>query len=169
VESLTIGKISRLTGVGIEAIRFYEREGLLAEPPRRESGYRNYSEDAILQLRFIRAAKELGFSLKEIKELLSLRIDPRANCGDIQKRAQAKVTEIEKRMWALEKMRRVLTQLARACPGRGPLRDCSILEGLDDAREPRAVVRPKRPGKGKPSHNNITRIRRTEYERQTQD
>ncbi len=80
MKPLTIGKVASRAGIGIETIRFYEREGLIAEPPRRESGYRQYPEVAVSRLRFIRHAKELGFSLKEIKELFALRVDPETTC-----------------------------------------------------------------------------------------
>jgi len=95
METLTIGKVARLAGIGVETIRFYEREGLIEEPPRRESGYRQYPEDTVHRLRFIRRAKELGFTLKEIKELLALRIDPETTCEDIRRRANTKINDIE--------------------------------------------------------------------------
>jgi MerR family copper efflux transcriptional regulator len=69
---LTIGVVARRVGVAIDTIRYYEREGLLPEPARRASGYRSYGEGAVTQLRFIRRAKELGFTLEEIRELLAL-------------------------------------------------------------------------------------------------
>jgi len=80
MESMTIGKLAKRAGVGVETIRFYERKGLLPEPPRRYSGYREYPESAIDRVRFIRRAKELGFTLKEIGELLELRIRPGTTC-----------------------------------------------------------------------------------------
>ena len=132
---LTIGKIARLAGVGIEAIRFYEREGLIAEPPRRESGYRQYSEDAVLRLRFIQRAKGLGFSLKEIKELLSLRIHPKTTCEEVRERAEAKITDIEDRMQTLKRMNMALADLVAACRGRGPVSACPILNALDEGKE----------------------------------
>jgi MerR family copper efflux transcriptional regulator len=72
MESLTIGRVARLAEVGVETIRFYERQGLIQEPPRRESGYRQYPKDTIQRVRFIKRAKDLGFTLKEIRELLVL-------------------------------------------------------------------------------------------------
>lgn len=87
---LTIGHLARLAGVGVETVRFYERQGLLAEPERRQSGYRQYSDEVIQRLRFIRRAKELGFSLAEIRDLLSLRDDPAATAADVRRRAEAK-------------------------------------------------------------------------------
>lgn len=87
MESLTIGKVARLAEVGVETIRFYEREGLIEEPSRGESGYRQYPKETIQRLRFIKRAKDLGFTLREIKELLALRLDPGTTCGDVRRRA----------------------------------------------------------------------------------
>jgi len=133
---LRIGEVAQLAGVGIETIRFYEREGLIAEPSRRESGYRQYRPDAVARLRFIRRAKELGFSLQEIKELLSLRIDPATTCDNVQERAEAKVRDIEEKIHTLQRMKKTLAALVTACPGQGPIRECPILEALDDSEPP---------------------------------
>lgn len=135
MEALTIGKVAKLADVGVETIRFYEREGLIAEPLRRPSGYRQYSGDAVDRLRFIRRAKELGFSLKEIKELLDLRIDPGTRCGDIRKRAKAKIDDIENKIHSLQRMNRALWKLTAACGGKGSIRDCPILDALADGRK----------------------------------
>src|SRR5215469_14163370 len=102
---LTIGQLARRAGVGIETVRFYERQGLLAEPARRASGYRQYTEDVVTRLRFIRRAKELGFSLREIAELIALRLDPTKTCGDVRRRAKAKVADIEAKIRDLERMK----------------------------------------------------------------
>jgi len=79
--ALTIGQVAKRSGIGIETLRYYERKGLVEEPPRTESGYRQYPEDVVARIRFIRRAKELGFKLSEISELLSLRVDPNTTCG----------------------------------------------------------------------------------------
>jgi len=132
MKPLSIGTLAREAGVGIEAIRFYEREGLLPEPPRKPSGYRQYSGDAVERLRFIRRAKELGFSLQEIKELFSLRVAPGTTCQEVKQRAEAKVSDIEERIRSLQKMKRALARLAAACRGRGPVSECPILDALGD-------------------------------------
>src|ERR687896_82889 len=89
---LTIGQVARQSGVGVETVRFYEREGLLPRPSREaSSGYRQYSPEAVSRLRFIRRAKELGFTLREIGELLDLRVDPATNRGDVKRRTAAKI------------------------------------------------------------------------------
>jgi len=131
MESLTIGKIARLAEVGVETIRFYEREGLIVEPPRRESGYRQYPLETVSRIRFIKRAKNLGFSLKEIRELLCLRLDPETTCEDLRKRAEAKIADIAEKVRALQKMEKALTDLAAACSGRGPASECPILEALE--------------------------------------
>ena len=130
--SLTIGKVARSAGVGVETVRFYEREGLIEEPPRRESGYRQYPEATVSRIRFIRRAKELGFSLKEIKELLSLRASPRSRCADVRRRAEAKIADIEQKVQTLQRMKKALVELTAACRGRAPVTDCPILAALED-------------------------------------
>lgn len=130
-KGLTIGQVARKSGFGIETVRFYERNGLIDEPPRKASGYRQYPAKVILKLRFIKRAKELGFSLREIKELLSLRVEPTATCSDIRQRAQAKITDIEEKIHSLEKIKEVLVGLTTSCGGMGPLSECPILEALE--------------------------------------
>ncbi len=85
MKPLTTGKVARHAGVGVETIRFYEREGLIDKPPRREYGYRQYPQETISRVRFIRRAKKLGVTLKEIKELLSLRASPRSRYADVRR------------------------------------------------------------------------------------
>ena len=130
MEALTIGQVAGRAGIGIETVRFYERRGLIEDPPRTESGYRQYSEDAVSRLRFIKRAKGLGFSLKEIMELLSLRLDPETTCGDIKKRAETKIADIEEKIRSLRNMNKALTKLVATCSVNGPVRECSILETL---------------------------------------
>lgn len=131
MESLTIGKIARFAEVGVETIRFYEREGLIIEPPRRDSGYRQYPKETVFRIRFIRRAKQLGFSLREIKELLSLRINPRTSCEEVREHTKGKIAEIEEKMHTLQRMKKALMNLTEACSGRGPVRECPILEALE--------------------------------------
>lgn len=136
-EVLTIGEVAKAAEIGVETIRFYEREGLIAEPPRRPSGYRQYPREAIRRLRFIRRAKELGFTLHEIGELLSLRVDPSTTCADVRAMARAKIEDIDGRVAELHRIKDVLERLARSCRGKGPTSDCPILDILDE-RERRA-------------------------------
>jgi MerR family copper efflux transcriptional regulator len=130
MNSLTIGQVARQAGVGVETVRFYERQGLLEEPARRASGYRQYGEDVVARLRFIKRSKELGFSLREIGELLALRSDPAADCVEVQGRARAKLDDIEAKIRDLQEMREALVKLAASCRGKGPVSGCPILEAL---------------------------------------
>ena len=129
--SLSIGNVVRRAGVGVETIRFYERQGLLTPPMRKESGYRLYSELVLGRIRFIRRAKELGFSLKEIKELLELRRNSSAPCDDVCEKAQAKIANIEEKIARLTKMKQALSELFAACQVRISLADCAILDFLE--------------------------------------
>jgi MerR family mercuric resistance operon transcriptional regulator len=135
MKTLTIGQVSRHAGVGIETVRFYERQGLLEEPARRESGYRQYGEDVVARLRFIRRAKELGFSLKEIKELLALRVDPTTTCAEVRSKATAKIADVEQKIEALQRIKKALVKLTAVCRGRGPTSECPILDALDKEEE----------------------------------
>ena len=128
---LTIGQVAKRTGIGIETVRFYEREGLFEPPARRPSGYRQFDEGIVARLRFIRRAKELGFTLNEIKELLSLKLDPSTTCDDVKSRAEVKIEDIEERIRTLRRMKQALAKLAKACSGRGKASDCPILDALD--------------------------------------
>ena len=133
VKPLKIGDVASRAGVGVETVRYYERRGLLKEPARNEAGYRQYAEDAVPRLRFIRRAKELGFTLKEIGELLDLRLDPSATKADVKQRAEAKIIVIKAKIRDLQRTRAVLVKLTAACPGYGPLDDCPILEALEES------------------------------------
>lgn len=132
---LTTGQLAKKAGVNIETVRYYERRGLIPEPPRRDSGHRQYSQDAIARIQFIKHAKELGFSLKEIDELLSLRVNPDTTCADVKKRTEAKIIDIEEKLLSLQRIKRALTKLAEECRGRGPTSECPILDALDSDRE----------------------------------
>jgi MerR family mercuric resistance operon transcriptional regulator len=131
MESLTIGQLARQTDIGLETIRFYEREGLINNPPRRPSGYRAYPPEAVQRVRFIRTAKELGFSLKEVGELLALRVDPVESCAQVKAIAEDKITDVELRIRTLQRMRKTLRKLVTACEAREATSDCPILDSLD--------------------------------------
>lgn len=135
MEELTIGKIAGRTGVGIETIRFYERQGLIAPPPRTDAGYRLYPADTVARLRFIKNAKQLGFSLKEIGELLSLHEAPDATKADVKQRTEAKIREIETKIRELTSMRELLVKLATSCSGEGPLDSCPIMQAMEGKKE----------------------------------
>ena len=127
---MKIGEVAKAAGVGVDAIRFYERQGLLPEPDRQSSGYRDYRREAVLDLRFIKRAKELGFSLNEISELLQISREPDASAGDVKKLAEEKLAGLEEKIRSLQRMRKALRKVTESCPGRGPASDCSILHSL---------------------------------------
>lgn len=131
MKPFTRAEAARKVGIGIETLRFYERKGLLPEPPRNDAGYRLYQHDTVSRLLFIRRAKELGFSLKEISELLFLRVNPTTTCGDVKKQAKAKIRGVQQRIRDLEKIKKALEKLAAACSGRGPRSECPILEAFE--------------------------------------
>ena len=128
---MTIGKLAKASGVGVETIRFYERKGLLHEPMRTASGYRSYSQESIKRLKFIRRAKELGFSLAEIQELLCLRGSPTSSKADIKSIAHDKILDIKTKISDLTRIAKALEELTNECDGSGPLCDCPILKALE--------------------------------------
>ena len=131
MKSLTIGRLAKEGGVNLETVRFYERRGLLPKPPRIASGYRLFPADAARRLRFIRRAQELGFSLKEIRELLSLRVSRTTKSRDIRARTEGKIADIDAKIRSLESMKRTLRKLTNVCEGCVPVAECPILESLD--------------------------------------
>ena len=135
MQSLTIGQMARQAGVGIDTIRFYERQGLLAEPRRRGSGYREYPAESLRRLRFIRRAKALAFSLREVRELLALHGASAAGCAEAAARAREKVAAIEAKIRGLEAVRAGLEELAAACERRTTSERCPLLEALLGAPE----------------------------------
>jgi MerR family mercuric resistance operon transcriptional regulator len=131
MKALTIGRLAKEARVNLETVRYYERQGLLPRPPRSASGYRLFPVEAARRLRFIRRAQELGFSLGEIRELLSLRVSRTAKNADVRKRTEAKIADIEAKIKSLDSMKKTLRKLTNACEGCGPIGECPILESLD--------------------------------------
>lgn len=131
MKPMTIGRVAEQAGVGIETVRFYEREGLLAEPNRSASGYRLYDAEVVARLQFVRRAKELGFTLNEIKELLSLRVDATTSRHDMRAKAEAKIEDIESKIKTLQRMKKALTGLIQECGAKGDGSECPILRSLD--------------------------------------
>lgn len=128
---MTISRAAEQAGVGVETIRFYERRGLIEQPPRpRDGGYRFYEDGVVERIRFIRQAQELGFSLDEIEELLSLRADPAADCADVRAQAVAKRKEVDRKIAQLRDIRAALDELIATCPGGGALKACTIIDAL---------------------------------------
>jgi MerR family copper efflux transcriptional regulator len=125
---LSIGKLARIGGVGIDTVRYYERNGLLAPRARSSAGYRRYGDLELSRLRFIRRAQKLGFTLKEIRSLLSLSAG--RNVEQVKRAAQAKLEDVEARIADLQRVREGLARLIAACPGHGKASDCPILLAL---------------------------------------
>lgn len=133
--SLTIGQVAKATGVTVETVRFYEKQGLIAPPQRSEAGYRQYPGDAVRRVRFIQRAKEVGFTLSEIGELLALRQEPGTSCGDIKLRATQKIEVIDQKIRDLTRIRGALARMVVKCSGSGGLQECPILEELETDEE----------------------------------
>ena len=134
-EKITISQLAKRSAVNLETIRYYERLGLLPKPLRSPSGYRLFSLDSVRRVRFIKRAQELGFSLKEIKELLALRVTPGTTSADVRKRAEAKIADIEEKVQTLRAMKKALAQLTATCCGEGSISECPILESLSLEKE----------------------------------
>ena len=127
----TIGWLAKSAGVHVQTIRYYERQQLLSPGGRRSSGYRVYGHAAVARLRFIRNAKALGFTLREIGELLRLRVNGRARCGDVQRKAEAKLHGVEAKLTDLQALARALRGLIRMCQAGQPIDHCQILRQME--------------------------------------
>lgn len=130
LKRLKIGELARESDVHKETLRFYERRGLLSAEERTEKGYRLYGREDVSRVRFIKQAQKLGFSLKEVMELLQLKVDRTSKCADVEKRAKRKIEEINRKIESLKKMRGVLHTLAKACEGGMPSSECPILKAF---------------------------------------
>jgi Hg(II)-responsive transcriptional regulator len=132
--ALRIGEVAGLARVNIQTLRFYERRRLLAEPPRRASGYREYPAESVARVRFIKRAQELGFSLTEVQELLRLRDDQQIPCKQIRSTAETKVAEIDEKIRRLTAMKTALRALVASCAANRE-HHCPLLEALDESGE----------------------------------
>jgi MerR family copper efflux transcriptional regulator len=130
MDKLSIGELAKQANVNIETIRYYERRGLLREPPRNKSGNRQYSPEEVRRTDFIKRCQTLGFSLKEIAEILELRITPDSTCADMKLRVTKKLMNVDKKIQELEQIQNALNRLLRKCTGKGPIGLCPILEEL---------------------------------------
>lgn len=134
----TISRAAKAANVNVETVRFYERKGLIAQPPKPlGAGVREYDHDTVARIRFVRQAQEIGFSLREIAELMSLRADPDADCADVRGRATEKRDEVQAKLAQLSRMRDALDELIASCPGGGDVKACTILGAMQ--REPAAA------------------------------
>lgn len=130
---LTIGQVASEAGVNVQTLRYYERRGILDEPKRSGSGYREYSADAVRVIRFIKRAQDLGFTLSEIQELLELREHRPRKRKAVRELAAAKVRDIERKVRDLESMKHALNVLVNSCTCKGSALECPILEALEGA------------------------------------
>lgn len=130
VQRMTISRAANEAGVGVETIRFYERKGLIEQPLRPNGGYREYDRETVERIRFIQQAQNLGFTLREIAELLALRMDSAADCADVREQAVAKRAEVARKIAQLTEIRAALDAVIATCPGGGSLNSCTIMEAL---------------------------------------
>lgn len=128
--AMQIGQLAQGTGVAIDTVRYYERNGILPPPQRQPSGYRRYDDDDIARLRFVRRAKALGFTLAEIRDLLTLSARPADDMAGLKAAAGAKLADVERKLAELARVRDGLRTLIDACPGHGALERCPILASL---------------------------------------
>lgn len=129
--TLSIGQVAKRTGLGIDTLRYYEREKLIPPPQRGHSGYRRYTAEIVERISFIQRAKTLGFTLSEISELLNLRSNPERGAAEVKQKALAKIEDIENKIKHLEEMRKELIALAKSCRGNGGGDGCAILAGIE--------------------------------------
>lgn len=126
-----IGEVAARAKVNKETVRYYEKRHLIPEPDRRRSGYRIFTQRHIDQIKFIKRAQELGFTLSEIKELLELRMDEHTTCSEIRNEAQEKYQDVVEKIEDLQRIKNTLIDLIDACSGDGPKGDCPILNALE--------------------------------------
>lgn len=140
---MRIGEVAEAADVNVQTVRYYERRGLLEDPPRTAAGYRQYQPEVVHRIRFIRHAQDLGFTLNEIDELLELRVDEPGRCSQVEARARAKRDEVRRKISELERMETVLADLVASCRARARTDDCPILAALEHD------------GEGDPGHNTV--------------
>ena len=132
---MRIGELAKAAGVGVETVRFYERKGLIKQPLKPSTGgYRSYCEETLYKIRFIKRAQDLGFSLREVEQLLSLQADPSSDCSDVRRQAEQKLREINDKICQLKSIGKALERVISACPGSGSIRKCSILDELGEMK-----------------------------------
>ena len=120
--------MARRTGVTVQAVRFYERKGLIPEAPRKQSGYRQFSPETVKRIEFIKRAKLLGFTLKEIGQFMVLADGVASDCKDVLDFSIKKIAEIEQKIHQLNSLKKVLTEGVKKCPRQGPISMCPIID-----------------------------------------
>ncbi len=130
MKQLKIGQVAKLTNLSVETVRYYEQRGLIPSPNRSEAGYRIYSESVLQRLHFIKRCKDLGFSLQEITELLSLQINPETSSALVKQHVEDKITLVKSKISELQKLQDSLESLSGLCCGDGSVSDCPIIDFL---------------------------------------
>lgn len=139
---LTIGQVAKQADVNVQTIRYYERRGYVKPDGYRDSGYRLYSEDAVRRILFIKNAQELGFTLKEISQLLRLRVSRTAHCGSVRERAQIHLADVRAKIQRLKSIERVLGELVRICNKRAKTDRCPILRSIEAGKDGKKIEVP---------------------------
>jgi len=130
MQAMNIGRLANLAGVNIDTIRYYEKQRLLPPATRTASGYRQYTRSDLERLRFILRSKDLGFTLTEIGDLLSLTADRESDMRGVKRKAEQRLEQVEQKIAELRRVRKGLRQLIEACPGKGELNTCPIVAAL---------------------------------------
>lgn len=133
-EALTIGKVAKQTGVSRDTIRLYERYGLIEPPSRADNGYRQYSSDVVDKLIFILKTKEIGFTLKEIEDLLHIHKTSKKTCGDVRQKANIKLKQVSEKITELKKLETVLKKLYKDCEHKNSSALCPIFVSLQNKK-----------------------------------
>ena len=131
MQFFNIGEVAKLTNVTVETIRYYEKQGLVEIPRRNDSGYRQYPDDTIKRIKFIQHAKEVGFTLNDIKELLELRNDQNKSCSDVKNLADLKIQSIDQKIADLQRIKSALTRMVKKCSAETPSSECPLLDELE--------------------------------------
>ncbi|MHB1194636.1 MAG: heavy metal-responsive transcriptional regulator [Longimicrobiales bacterium] len=129
---MKIGELAAQTGVSVQAVRFYERSGLLPAPARTRSGYREYGIHDVHRLRFVHRAKELGFTLSEVRELLDLQVDPHRTADDVRGRALLKIQATRAKIRDLNRIEEALQRLVDRCEAHGSPHECALMHAIGD-------------------------------------
>lgn len=134
MKPMTIGRLSKAASVKVTTIRYYESIGLMGMPDRSESGQRLYGDDAVQRLSFIRHARDLGFPIEAIRDLIGLQTEPNGNCAAVDSIARQQLADVRKRLTQLEALEAELKRMVAACEG-GRVSDCQIMATLHDHSE----------------------------------
>ncbi len=134
MEGLTRSEVAKQCGVNIESLRYYEKRRLIDPPPRTPAGYRMYSREDAVKIGFIKNARNLGFTLNEINDLMKLRVDRKKSCDSVLVKARNKRKEVDQKIRDLKSMRKTLDQLIGKCEKSVLTNDCPILSSFESAK-----------------------------------